>query len=93
MADRETSNLPVPFVPPSAAEAEPVREAEPAPSRAKPTGPGIFTAHVLGQDGRKRGLRGGQPVIEAARSAYLETEYSGPNDRRPPKGLITRTKI
>ena len=88
MADRDTSNLPVPFVPPSSAS-----DTEPAPPRAKPTGPGLFTAHVLGQDGRKRGLRGGQPVIEAARSAYLETEYSGPNDRRPPKGLITRTKI
>ena len=88
MDDRETTNLPALFSPP-APSAEPER---PAP-RAKPTGPGAFTAQLLGQDGRKRGLRGGQPVIEAARSAYLETEYSGPNDRRPPKGLLTRTKI
>ncbi|MEO6338777.1 MAG: hypothetical protein ABIO39_01960 [Caulobacteraceae bacterium] len=88
MADSDIPNLPVPFSPP-----EQVDETEPAPPRAKPAGPGVFTAHVLGQDGRKRGLRGGQPVIEAARSAYLEAEYSGPNDRRPPKGLLTRTKI
>ena len=88
MDDRKTSNLPALLSPP-----EPSVEPERPASRTKPTGPGAFAAHLLGQDGRKRGLRGGQPVIEAARSAYLETEYSGPNDRRPPKGLLTRTKI
>ena len=93
MADH-TSNLPVPFSPPpSEREAEPSKQAEPAGLAREPAGPGAFAAHLLGQDGRKRGLRGGQPVIEAARSAYLEAEYSGPNDRRPPKGLLTRTKI
>ncbi|MBI5938906.1 MAG: hypothetical protein HY859_00610 [Caulobacterales bacterium] len=52
-----------------------------------------FTAQVYGQTGQKRGLRGGQPVFDAARAAYLETEYSGPDDRRPPKGLIRKTEI
>ena len=53
----------------------------------------IFTAQVYGQIGQKRGLRGGQPVFDQARAAYLETEYSGPDDRRPPKGLIKKTEI
>ena len=52
-----------------------------------------FNAHLMGQDGQKRGLRGGQPVIDKARAAYLETEFSGPDDRRPPKGLIRKTEI
>jgi hypothetical protein len=92
MDDRKTSNLPVLFTPPApSAEREPRRERVAPP--AEPAGPGAFAAQLLGQDGRKRGLRGGQPVIEAARSAYLETEYSGPNDRRPPKGRLTRTEI
>lgn len=45
-----------------------------------------FSAQLLGQDGQKRGLRGGAPVLNAARSTYLETEYSGEADRRPRKG-------
>ncbi|MFZ4607872.1 MAG: hypothetical protein ACOYM5_16630 [Caulobacter sp.] len=56
-------------------------------------GASIFTAQVYGQTGQKRGLRGGQPVIDQARAAYLETEYSGPDDRRPPKGLLRKTEI
>lgn len=52
-----------------------------------------FAAQVMGQGGQKRGLRGGQPVLKQARSAYLETEWSGPQDRRPPSGAVTRTKV
>jgi hypothetical protein len=52
-----------------------------------------FTAQMLGQTGARRGLKGGPPVLKQARSAYLETEYSGPNDRRPPAGLIRKTEI
>ena len=56
--------------------ARPPRVADPA-----------FSAQLLGQEGQKRGLRGGAPVLNAARSAYLEAEYSGRLDRRPPKGV------
>jgi hypothetical protein len=56
-------------------------------------GPSIFTAQLIGQDGQKRGLRGGAPVLDAARSAYLETEWSGPADRRPKSGTVAKTKI
>jgi len=52
-----------------------------------------YVAQLYGQPGEKRGLRGGAPVIEAARAAYLEAEYSGEHDRRPPQGLIMKTAI
>ena len=52
-----------------------------------------FVAQVLGQPGQKRGLRGGPETLEKARSAYLETEWSGPSDRRPARGKITKTEI
>ena len=85
MADPKTTpGLPVPISPP-----EPSAKAE-APRR----GPfATFAAQLLGGGVRGRGLKGGPPVIEAARAAYLETEYSGPNDRRPPKGIITRKDV
>lgn len=73
-----------------------VIEGERAGDRTDPApgdGFSTFTAHVYGQTGQKRGLRGGQPVIDQARAAYLETEYSGPDDRRPPKGLLKKTEI
>ena len=52
-----------------------------------------FAAHVLGQSGQKRGLRGGPQVLDRARSTYLGAEWSGHADRRPPKGAITKTEI
>ncbi|HYE46534.1 MAG TPA: hypothetical protein VEA44_12270 [Caulobacter sp.] len=55
-------------------------------------GPAAFAAQLLGQPGQRRGLRA-PGTVEAARSAYLETEYSGPADRRPPKGLLKKTEI
>jgi hypothetical protein len=68
---------------------------------AKPTEPGPClsqpsispAAHMLAQNARTRGLRAGQKVLETARHVYLETEWSGPNDRRIPTGRIAKTKI
>ena len=81
-AARVGATLPVVIDPPS----EPPRPArEPAEA--------AFAAQVMGQGGQKRGLRGGQPVLQQARSAYLEAEWSGPQDRRPPSGAVTRTKV
>ncbi|RZJ87392.1 MAG: hypothetical protein EON88_23005 [Brevundimonas sp.] len=64
------------------------RRDETPSARAAPKSAGdpAFSAQLLGQDGQKRGLRGGAPVLNAARSTYLETEYSGDADRRPRKG-------
>jgi hypothetical protein len=75
-----------------------IEAADPEPDAATPPPPkpdsyAAFAAHLYGQSGQKRGLRGGQPVLNAARSAYLETEYSGPADRRPPKGVLKKTEI
>ncbi|PIB90475.1 hypothetical protein [Caulobacter sp. FWC2] len=70
-------------------DAPPPRQ-EPPPRRG---GFAAFAAHVMGQPGQKRGLRGGQEVLDTARSTYLGTEYSGPADRRPPTGLLKKTKI
>ena len=51
------------------------------------------SAQVLGQTGQKRGLKGGPAVLDQAKAAYLETEWSGPADRRIRAGRITKTEI
>jgi hypothetical protein len=87
-----STNLPVPVG--QATEARRER----AGAQANATGPygkvqARFDAQLLGQDGAKRGLKGGPPVLDAARAAYLDAEYSGEADRRPPAGLIKVTKV
>ena len=52
-----------------------------------------FNAQVMGQGGQRRGLRAGPLAIEAAQGAYLEREYSGPSDRRPPAGILAKTAV
>ena len=75
-------------------------EAKPATGPARPAvHPAIdacaaaFVAQQIGQKGQKRGLRGGPPVLDAARSAYLGTEYSGWAERRPQRGKTAKTEI
>jgi hypothetical protein len=72
-----------------------VEDDAPPPRQEPPRREGFaaFAAHVMGQSGQKRGLRGGQEVLDTARSTYLGTEYSGPADRRPQTGLLKKTKI
>ena len=68
----------------------------PAVAAARPEAPGsaaAFAAQLMGQTGQRKGLRGGPPVLDAARSSYLNTEYSGDNDRRPPSGKGKRTDV
>lgn len=65
-----------------------------AGASAKPaSGSAAFAAQLLGQPGAKRGLKGGAPVLDGARAAYLESEYLGQGERRAPKGVIAKTKI
>ena len=52
-----------------------------------------FAAQMMGQTGQRKGLKGGPPVMDAARASYLGTEYSGDKDRRPPAGLIKKTEL
>lgn len=65
----------------------------PRPEPPRREGFAAFAAHIMGQSGQKRGLRGGQEVLDTARSTYLGTEYSGEADRRPKAGLIKKTNI
>jgi len=47
----------------------------------------------MGQTGQRRGLKGGPPVLDAARSAYLGTEHSGTAERRPQPGKSKDTDV
>ena len=51
-----------------------------------------YAAQIL-SGGEKRGLRGGPETLGRAKSTYLKSEYSGPNDRRPAPGRVTKTEI
>ena len=75
-------NLPAVTTTPVVEELEPQRVSETA-----------YAAQIIGQGGQKRGLRGGRETLDRARSTYLETEYSGPADRRIATGRITKTEI
>ena len=70
-----------------------VRDEQPAPPPPRRGAFATFAAHLMGQSGQKRGLRGGQEVLDNARSTYLGTEYSGTADRRPRAGVIKKTEI
>ena len=75
----------------------PVEPAEP-PARPAPTPPAdpgaaVFAAQMIGQTGQRRGLKGGPPVLDAARSAYLGAEHSGAAERRPQPGKAKDTDV
>ena len=74
---------------PAIVSGEPVR---PIPDHAS-EGASVFSAQLMGQDGQKRGLRGGPETLGAARSVYGATEWSGAADRRARKGSIGKTEI
>lgn len=76
----------------------PVTEAADAPARPAPVPPSdgsaaVFAAQLIGQSGQRRGLKGGPPVLDAARSAYLGTKHSGAAERRPKPGATEDTDI
>ncbi|WP_304168032.1 hypothetical protein [Phenylobacterium aquaticum] len=80
--ETEDRSLPVPVGPVTS----------PGPDRAE-AGPSAFSAHLIGQDGQRRGLRGGPETLGAAKSAYVRTEWSGAADRRARKGGTHKTEI
>lgn len=94
---RERRDLPAPgraLVPAGpVVDAAPSKASGPATAGAKATPEAAFAAQLLGQPGQKRGLKGGPPVLGAARSAYLGAEYSGAAERRPAPGEDTDTDI
>lgn len=94
LAERRAASASRALVPVSPAEAEAAEpSARPAPIPPADGGASIFAAQMLGQTGQRRGLKGGPPVLDAARSAYLETKHSGPADRRPKPGRTEDTDI
>ena len=56
-------------------------------------GAAVFAAQMMGQTGQRRGLKGGPPVLGAARSAYLGAEHSGTAERRPQPGKAKDTDV
>ncbi|WP_293677634.1 hypothetical protein [uncultured Phenylobacterium sp.] len=82
---RATSNLPVPAGP-----VTPARSFRDDPPRRRDS---ELDAQLLGQDGQRRGLRGGATILDTARIAYNRTEWSGSYDRRARKGRQARTDI
>ncbi len=90
------------------ARADKAREAGTTPNLPIPVGPAMqprafkdeprrrdaeLDAQLIGQDGQRRGLRGGATVLDTARTAYNRTEWSGSYDRRARKGRAARTEI
>ncbi len=67
--------------------------ARPAPSPTADGGAAAFAAQIMGQTGQRRGLKGGPPVLGAARSAYLGAEHSGSGERRPQPGKAKNTDV
>ncbi|MGZ9115177.1 MAG: hypothetical protein ACXW3K_11200 [Brevundimonas sp.] len=67
--------------------------ARPAPTPASDASAAAFAAQMIGQGGQRRGLKGGPPVLDAARSAYLGNEYSGAAERRPQPGKAEDTDV
>lgn len=79
---------------PLEASAEPADPpARPAPSPTADGGAAAFAAQIMGQTGQRRGLKGGPPVLGAARSAYLGAEHSGTAERRPQPGKAKNTDV
>lgn len=72
---------------------EPLLAANPARPASPPAPGAAFAAQLIGQGGQRKGIRGGPPIMDAARTTYLGNEYSGGNDRRPPSGKATRTDV
>ncbi|MFN4295346.1 MAG: hypothetical protein ACK4FB_00765 [Brevundimonas sp.] len=64
-----------------------------SPTPPNPSQPSAFAAQMIGQTGARKGLKGGPPVLDAARGSYMGAEYSGAGDRRPKPGKTTRTDV
>lgn len=92
MARSETTRTTLPAVIPGERARTAFRQAAVAPSAAA-VGDPAFEAQLMGQSGVRRGLKGGAPVLSAARGAYLSAEWSGEGDRRPKAGLIKVSEV
>ncbi|HEV7227539.1 hypothetical protein [Brevundimonas sp.] len=78
-----------PVDPPATEEAAPMAAGTRKSTPADPA----FSAQLMGQEGQRRGLKGGPPVLDAARSGYLKAQHSGPAERRPKPGTVTKSDV
>ena len=94
-APRDLSPEPdsTPEVPAPTGGAGRVDRVKPPPELPLAEGTAALNAHLLGQKGARRGLKGGAPVLDAAKEAYEATEWSGGADRRKKSGRRARTKV
>ena len=92
-AERRAASMSRDLVPldPQPDAAEP--SARPAPTPPADAGAAAFSAQLMGQSGQRRGLKGGPPVLDAARASYLGAEYSGAAERRPKPGTAEDSDI
>ena len=56
-------------------------------------GESSFDAHIMGQEGQRRGLRAGLGFVEEASRAYNRIEFSGRWDRRARAGRRAEAEI
>jgi hypothetical protein len=92
---RDTRNLsgePAPELPPPNAGAGRSDRVKPPPETPLAEAAVALRAHLIGQESVRRGLKGGPPVLDAARSVYETTEWSGGADRRKKSGKKARIK-
>ncbi len=73
--------------------AEPAQTLPVPVAKAPAPKPAVGVEVQLIGEGERRGLRGGEPVLKAAKTAYVRTEWSGSADRRTPKGSLTKKEI
>ncbi len=81
---------------PAAASDQGKRATEIIPVETPPASPQtdpVFAAQILGQDGQRRGLKGGPELLQKAQATYLGAEWSGGADRRAKKGAKAKTEI
>lgn len=90
MSENTPDNLPVPAGPVIDHDADTASRHK--RKAAGETNDATYAAQLL-SGGEKRGLRGGPETLGRAKSTYLKSEYSGPNDRRPTPGRVTKTEI
>lgn len=57
------------------------------------SGGAAFFAQMIGQEGQRRGLRAGAPLLNQARVTYNHIEWSGARDRRARKGRQAREDV
>jgi len=68
----------------------PVARARTIPPKTPAASAAAIEAQMLGE---RRGLKAGASAIDAAKTSYNRTEWSGSADRRTPKGRVAKKEV